>query len=113
MTRAAITSLIGELTRCCIGQTLADDPLQSNYGALAIVHTVCNPIVIPELIFRQIAVQMLLATVLISGTNDDVRELQRPYPAYAMTLHGPAFATRGNARPSNQAIGGRLRERRP
>src|SRR3546814_16225141 len=40
-----------------------------NVGALAIIHAVRDPVVIPELIFRQIAMQMLFTAMLIDDLH--------------------------------------------
>src|SRR3546814_10499498 len=52
-----------------IRQTLTDDTYHRNVGSLAIIHAVRDPVVIPELIFRQIAMQMLFTAMLIDALH--------------------------------------------
>src|SRR5690606_3596341 len=56
-------------TSCLIGKTLADDALQQPVGALGVFDTKSRPVVIAELVFGQIAVQMLFVTVLIDALH--------------------------------------------
>jgi hypothetical protein len=60
--------------RPSIGQALANDALGQLFGALAIVHAKRNAVVMVEIKFRQITVQMFLGTMLVVMT---VSPLQR------------------------------------
>src|ERR1700737_4762201 len=57
------------LTRRSIGQTLADDAFQRASGTLHIIYAKSDALAIPEMEFRKVAVQMLLAAMLINALH--------------------------------------------
>jgi hypothetical protein len=66
-----------------MGEALADDTGKCGDGAVGIIAAERSAIIIPELIFGQIAVQMLLATVLIDTLHAALEDAE-------IALHGVA-----------------------
>jgi hypothetical protein len=57
------------LVRPSIGQSLANDALSQLLGAVTVVNAKRNAVVIAEIEFRQITVQVLFAAILIGAAH--------------------------------------------
>ena len=55
---------------CLIGQPLANDAAKRGFGALLVINAKRDPLIIPEIELREIAMKMLFGTVLIDAFHD-------------------------------------------
>lgn len=63
--------------RPCVGQTLADDALETFGGALAVVEAILRPRVVAELELGKVAVQMVLGAMLIHAAHTALEDGER------------------------------------
>ena len=57
-------------TNCLIGEPLADHTPERHSGAAFVIHAKGNPVVIAEVVFAEIAVQVLFLTVLCPALTE-------------------------------------------
>src|SRR5258705_5517913 len=57
------------VTSCSISQPLADDAFDRTFGAFYVIYAQPNAIAIAEVVFREIAVQVLFAAMLVDALH--------------------------------------------
>jgi hypothetical protein len=60
-----------------IGETLANNALERLVRPLHVVHAECDPVVVPEIELGEIAMQMLLAAVLIDAGHPALEDAEQ------------------------------------
>ena len=75
-----------------IGEPLAFDAFDSGFGAVNVAVAEPNAMVVAEVKFREIAVQMLLVAVLINSLHAALEDRERAFDGVGVDLGADIFA---------------------
>ncbi len=79
---------------CLVGQPLADDAGQNVIGPRVIVHAKSNTMIVPEIKFRKVPVQVLLGAMLISTAHATLEDREIAFDGIAVHVAAHIFAAR-------------------
>jgi hypothetical protein len=81
-----LSSGVSGATRLPVGEALARSAFQRNRSAHFVIISKRNAVAVPEIVFGQVAVQMLLCTMLVNTVEPPLEQAKEPLGAIHMDI---------------------------